>query len=295
MSKNLLRRLAGNSHGAFKEFIDSFDDEPRIAWYPSAGMDLRDLLYLHQNFSLKFPANRPELELPQLFIHTDYFPWNHSGFLDSKVIYSDDRTEMVVQTIEELPRVDLPLDPKIVEFPDGNAETGRVIFLKIKVTSNVLGEYTLPLVYIFAENAAFCEHMALPENAKFSYIIHVRYGGGFGGGGKSTGSWLVPILLKLGCKIFVTDGSHSDQEADLYIKNNFQNIRHSKKYRCTLEPIRVISSRLWSDYGNVSWNLVNAIEKNTADQKLIISNIPYYVAGWKKYDGLEGNSHFTVY
>lgn len=250
----LLRQLAGGSKGPFSQLVNNLVNEPRIAWYPSAGKDLRDLLYLHPDFAKIKPAKTTEPQPPDLFIHSDYFPWSETCFLDSEVIFFDNRTIMSVVSIEELPRIDLPLDPQIVDFPKGSKLTGRVVFLWVEVQSKSLGNYHYPLLYVFAENAAFCEKVALPHSAKFTHIIHVRYGYGYGGG-KSAGSWLLKILPSLGCEVFITDGHHYEQNGDQRVLEAFPLIAQSTK-ECKLEPIRTIDSCSWSGYGNISWNLV---------------------------------------
>ena len=50
MNRELLLNLNGNKTGQLKKFLDVFEGEPRIAWYPSAGEDFRPLLYLHPKF-----------------------------------------------------------------------------------------------------------------------------------------------------------------------------------------------------------------------------------------------------
>lgn len=60
MSKELLSNLNGNKSGHLKRFIDEFDGDPRIAWYPSAGTDFRALLYQHPSYSQLHPASQNE-------------------------------------------------------------------------------------------------------------------------------------------------------------------------------------------------------------------------------------------
>ena len=196
MSKKLLLDLNGSKKGVFSKWIDNFDGEPRIAWYPSAGEDFRDLLYLHPKFSKHNPAMKPEPQAPDIFLHTDYFPSTTSKFLDDHTIHIDDRTKVSVKTIEELPRCDLPLDDQIVDLP-GSLATGRVIFLEIDIHSDVLGRFSFPLIYAFVENAAFCAEKVLPLEGLFSHIVHGRFGGGLGGGGKSTGNLVVECFEQI--------------------------------------------------------------------------------------------------
>jgi hypothetical protein len=129
MSLELLNALKGQTKGAFHRYLESLHGEPRIAWYPSAGDDFRDLLYLSTAYSKWNPVEH-EPSPPDFFLHTDYFPWKSSTFCDSYNIHKDERTKVSIRDreIEELPRCDLPLDPGIVDS-DGSIATGRVIFM----------------------------------------------------------------------------------------------------------------------------------------------------------------------
>ena len=254
MSKKLLYELNGTTKGNFRQFLDGFKGYPRIAWYPSAGEDFRDLLYLHPSFVKKYPAFKSEPRHPDIFLHTDYFPWKSSNFLDNRTIYMDGRTRISVATIEQFPRIDLPLDAGIVDFPEGSHATGRVIFLEIDVQSDVLGSFRAPVIYAFVENAAFCAKKILPFDGRFSHIIHVRYGGGLGGGGESSGAWLHNILKQVHCEVYITDGSACMQSGDELAIRLYPELGESQDYE--LEKIRIIQSEKWSDHGNVSWNIV---------------------------------------
>ena len=181
MSKELLINLNGNKKGLFHKWLNNFDGDPRIAWYPSSGTDFRDLMYLHSEFAKQNPASQPDPQEPDIFLHTDYFPWKRSKFLDTPEIYRDDRTRITVKAIEELDRCDLTLDDQLVDSPKGSVATGRVIFLEVEVSSTVLGNYSYPVVYAFVDNASFCAKKMLPINARCSHIVHVRFGGGLGG------------------------------------------------------------------------------------------------------------------
>jgi hypothetical protein len=255
MSKKFLQHLNGNKNGEYNQWLNEFKGEPRIAWYPSAGEDFRDILYLNPNFSKQNPSSKPDPQSPDIFIHTDYFPWSTSSFLDRSTIHHDDRTSITVKLIEELPRCNLPLDNKIVDFPQGNHVTGRVLFLKVNVVSNELGEFSVPVVYAFVENSVFCAKNILPQNAVFSHIIHVRYGGGCGGGGKSSGIWLLNILRKLQCECFITDSHYTRQSGDERTYELYPELSGTED-KSIFEQIRVVQSAGWSGHGDVSWNIV---------------------------------------
>lgn len=140
MSKNLLHNLSRNQYGTFRKYLDSLEGEPRIAWYPSAGEDMRDLLYLSRAYKLQNPASQKEPEPPTFFLHTDYFPWSTSTFLDTPIVHTDERTTITVKSIEELPRLELPLDSRLVDSPRGRRVTGKVAFMELDVQSARLSQ-----------------------------------------------------------------------------------------------------------------------------------------------------------
>lgn len=254
MSRQLLLSLNGNKNGYLKKYLDDFNGEPRIAWYPSAGIDFRALLHLHPNYAKLHPANANEPASPDLFLFTDYFPWDRSTFLDSKIIYSDHRTTITVVNIEELPRLHLTLHEKFVDYPEGSSATDRAIFLKVKVESDILGSYYYHVLYAFAENVAFYCNKLAPNNAIISHIIHVRHGAGFGGGGKVSGGWLFNILHKLKCELFITDGDQGFNEATEFAIQYCPSIPNESQVNLT--QIRFLHRRYWSNLDHITWNIV---------------------------------------
>jgi len=255
MSKKFLYSLNGNANGRFRRYLDSIQGEPRIAWYPSAGTDFRPLLYLHPGFAEISKPSYPEPMPPDIFLFSDYFPWKESDFLDTTKIYFDDRTEVRVRGIEELPSVNLNLDKQIVDFPEGSDATGRVVFLDVNISSAILGEFTFPVLYVFIENESFCANKILPMHGQISHVIHVRYGGGAGGGGKSTGRWLLNILKQIGCEVFIHDGHFFMQDGDEAAMAMYPALA-GPCIPPLSETIRVIKSEAWSNYGVVCWDLL---------------------------------------
>jgi len=67
VSRELLNALAGATAGAFRQWLDEFEGEPRVAWYPSVGRDFRDLLYLSRKISELYPPSKPEPLPPDVF------------------------------------------------------------------------------------------------------------------------------------------------------------------------------------------------------------------------------------
>ena len=257
MTRRLLTDLNGNCTGKLKSFLDTFKGEPRIAWYPSAGEDFRALVYLHPGFAQFHPSTAPELQSPDLFLYTDYsyYPRQNSTIFENGIIYSDDRTRVFIESVEELPKLNLPLHDSIVNSPNGGSATDRAFFLRIKIESNRFGSITYPVLYAFAENETFFCKKLIPNKARISHIIQVRYGGGCGGGGKASGAWLLNVLNKLNCEVFITDGHHNWQSGDRAALRLCPDI--PKENHSQLTPIRLVPSDSWSGHGNVSWNLVS--------------------------------------
>jgi len=254
MSKELLHHLNSNKNGSFKAFIDGFNDtDPVIAWYPSAGQDFRDVMYCSAAYSSFNPASVQEPTAPDLYIHTDYFPWTRSTFLDNKKLYEDHKSSITLLSIEDLGSVSLHVDERIVDFPQGSVATNKVLFLQLQVTSTVLGSFTVPVLYVFAENAAFCAEVLLKYNANISRVLNIRHGGGLGGGGKSTGKWLLNVLERLNCQLYIADSYDVEEDSNKDIACELYPELRNEENSVKLNTIRTIASEKWSDYGDVQW------------------------------------------
>ena len=254
MSKKLLLELNGDTKGQLNKFIEQFIGEPRIAWYPSAGTDFRALLYLHPNYSKLNPASIQEPSPPDIFLFTDYNPFMSSRILDKKIIYLDRKTRILIQDIEELPKLNLPLHEELVVSRNGGALTDKAVFMNLKIISDRLGIFSFPVLYAFAVNETFYCNKLVPSQAIISHIIHVRYGGGLGGGGYATGIWLLNVLKVLRCELLISDGRYDWRKGDFFALEFCKSIPRFPS--SNLMPIRVIKSQDWSCYGNVHWNLI---------------------------------------
>jgi hypothetical protein len=255
MSDALLRQLNGSRPTNFSRWLDGRVTTPRIAWYPSAGEDFRDLLFLSSQYCEAFPLPNGAAEpaVPDLFLHTDYFPWTTSRFLDSLNLHDDGRTSIFIRSSEELQPCDPGLDPEIVHFPEGSAATGRVVFLELDVNSRFLGSFTARVLYVFACNEAFCARYLLPSDAARSHIVHVRYGGGCGGGGSASGRWLKNVVRRLHCEYFIHDKHFYPQSGDERAYKLFPSLQGDEDVG-PHQLLRRIPSRQWSDHGDVVWD-----------------------------------------
>ncbi len=85
-------------------------------------------------------------------------------------------------------------------------------------------------------------------------MIHVRYGGGLGEGGRASGVWILGVLNKLHCKVFITDGHYAMQDGDKSAMKLYPNLKGKPPSK--MKEIRMIEGRKWSDYGDVRWYIL---------------------------------------
>jgi len=279
MSKQFLYSLNGDNQAGFKNFLDKFSGQPRIAWYPSAGLDFRALLYLSGYNCKLFPPLESlllsEPGSPDIFLYTDcnedFFNsnFNHLGIeipkskflatlgdaedLGAWALFDDGRTRIEVKYFENLPEISCRSDKEIV-CCSSKRPLRKVVYVELKVISNVLGTYKVPLVYINAENEGFCSKYLL-GNTSISHVIHVRYGGGMGGGGYASGVWLKNVLKNLQTEVFITDGHHDLQDGDNAALKLYPNLKGNKE-TCPMLMYKTVSDVSWSNHGDVKWNLV---------------------------------------
>ena len=301
MPRKLLLDLNGTSDGLFRRWLDNCASEPRIAWYPSAGLDFRAIFFLHENFSNWRPASKTEPPPPDIFLYTDFglesepFP-----FFENNCLLDDGHTRVTVKEVEELPRCDLPVEESIVTFAPSSS-IGRVLFFNVEVVSDRFGTITKPVIYAFVENSAFCAKKIIPNKGKLSHVIHVRYGGGFGGS-RASGCWLLNILRKVNCEIFITDGHLKIGRGEPTVYRLFPTLRGNED-RSQLEQIRVIPGVCWSGHGDVSWNLIKPGEEPIAEVHVFeVAQRPRTAKGNKDiehtFDSLEldlfGNNNSSI-
>jgi hypothetical protein len=167
-------------------------------------------------------------------------------------LLDDGRTTISLVDVEELPALLTPLHAGIVDFPDGGVGTGRVLVMRLLVESTLLGAFERPVLYAFIENSAFAGRIASPAGAAFSHLIHVRYGGGFGGS-KTAGGWLQYALAALSVELFISDGSTDMRPADDLIRQLYPHIWRPVP---PLLHVRTVPSTSWSDHGDVQWHVV---------------------------------------
>lgn len=251
MSRELLESLAGRRNTHLSRWLAAHPGEPRVAWYPSAGTDLRDVLYLNPGYRTVNPPVIEEPDAPTVFVHTDYFIGDHSTFLDTPIVHRDDNTTIRVGDIEELPRLELPLHEDLVAFGPSVA-THRVVFFTAHVDSHRLGRFTSPILYVFSENAAFCSECLLRHAARISHVVQVRYGHSLGGGRAAPG-WIRGQLSRLGAEVFVTDTAHDGFCLHEAVLEHFPVLSGPDVDPADWPVIRRLPLAHWNGYGPVTW------------------------------------------
>lgn len=273
MSKELLTKLNGTNNGSFKQFIDHNNQANiNIAWYPSAYKDFRAFLYLSENFKKENLEELKTTKCPDLYILTDYLPFEEN-FFQSNVLFEDKKTRITVIEKEWLPDLkqtkNIELIQTIGNFEPNSTLSNKVIYAKVMVQSDTLGTYFTHLIYAITYNEHFFESILKPLNVKLSHIIHVRYGGGLGGGGKATGGWLKHVLYFLKVDYFITDNHLNLQSGDhLFLKKVLKNKFLAGAHQIKLTPMKIIESSQWSNHGDVHWNLVSNLNSNKLSDEL---------------------------
>ncbi len=214
-------------------------------WYPSAGDDFRDLMFLSGSY--------PNIDVSaDLFIHTDCDPFRvfTKNSLDEKkelTLYKDDRTHISMYNINYQ-----HFSPKTKNMFSHFSSYSDISFVasgNIKIESEILGTINKKLIYIGCENEWFVANALIPNKLKIDYICHVRYGGGFGGA-NNDGQWLLKTLKTLNCKYYFSDKNIDElYESDKDVFNAYPQINGESS---VLKEITVIPSHSWSDSGDVT-------------------------------------------
>ena len=256
MSRKFLESLAGSDSRLFRRWLEAAPAEPRIAWYPSSGSDFRDIAYLSKAFADANPARQPEPPPPDLFIHTDYMAGIADRFVAEGGLYNGRHAKLKVLRHERLPLLQLPVSACSAAFPDKAIERGRVDFMEVSFQTPDLGTIEAPLLFISAENAAFCDRTLLPLAAHVSHIVQVRYGHGFGGAACGP-AWLLNVFSRLRTEVFISD-EHHDRCMDWRLERLFAEMPQlgGPCEAGGLQGIRTLPESRWSRHGDVEWLLV---------------------------------------
>jgi hypothetical protein len=253
MSIEFLEAINGGADGRLRRFIELHrgGGSPRLAWYPSAGDDLRDLIYLSKEFAARNPGTLPDPAPPDLFVHTDGWLPSRFDAWGKRPAHRDSRTRITVLHRERLPDVSLPSFRDLID--ERAPCSGRADFFELRVESQPNGVFPARLLYVEAENAAFCARYLLARRARVTHLVQVRYGQGEGGA-RTCGGWLERFTEALGTEVVVSDPRLGPGHGDAWRQERcFPELRGYQAPTTSTRPIRTMRGERWSGHGDITW------------------------------------------
>jgi len=178
------------------EIINS-ETTKSIAWYPSSGLDFRDLLVLGQKKFIYdknvFANELLEFKLlPELFIHTDSaYDFENWPLVDNSIIYKDEESVYSISKSEDV-------------FSEEGVVIGKYLSINIK---SVLLEYEThqKILFLFSDNIYFFKNTILKENLSIDFLINIRDGASENGGANYSLKMLEFYLGKMNTKYLFSD------------------------------------------------------------------------------------------
>ncbi len=222
------------------ELLDS-NFKQTVAWYPSSGLDFRDLLVLGQKkfiYDKNVFANELfEFDfLPDLFIHTDSaYSYENWPLLSEGIIYEDKETIYTV-----------------LSTCDIVSDLGNVIgkYLNISIKSNLLLEDTNQnLLFLFSDNIEFFKNQVLKKNLKIDVLINIRDGASENGGADFSLKMLEFYLGKMNTKYLISDNFGRPPSDISKFKDDEIMMSSLKAEENTQVVLQGVKEFDWSEYG----------------------------------------------
>ena len=248
-----------------EEVVKQFE---HICWYPSAGSDLRVLLFLSDRYYDRHNVPLDEgQKLPDLYILTDLRGLNenfepreydydnglrHYSYCScepgSRILHASFKgryTDITVKKIEELNSGGFSYDPaNTVE--DCTQAYNSAILLEMEVETKKYGtinRFSADVLYISVQNEFFAKEFLIPQKTSVEYLVLIRYGYGTGGA-RIKPTWIIQLYKELGIKYLISNDKYVEMAKD----------EASNKPCPVFEELYSISGVQWSDYGPVLWN-----------------------------------------
>jgi hypothetical protein len=128
-----------------------------------------------------------------------------------------------------------------------------VEFFELEVNSDVHGPMRARLLYVQAENAAFCAKYLLAHRARITHIVQVRYGHGEGGA-RTSGAWLECFTEALGTEVLVADRFLRPGHGDAHPQERcFPELAEHRALTTVTRAIKTMRGERWSHHGDVTW------------------------------------------
>lgn len=250
------RNLLKGENQVAQQALDTFfkqieNEEEKILWYPSAGMDYRTTVEMQPERLLI--TNLPESA--NIICHTDYYhTWTnlHEPIPpEGKFFFQSNKTSILITEKHNLCFADN------VNFDYNNPYYRRyynhyfdpkpiqpiIYLLKIKIISNLGIEREAYVFYFILENYHFLEELIIKQNLPLTHFVKVREGCGFGGC-RNCISVIYSLLGNIGVKYLLVDGEiHYSRSIHDAIAMRW-NINHKNIKLTKLNDIRIH----WSSY-----------------------------------------------
>ena len=204
LTMKLQNILVGDTPKAQDALDELFGDlkEEKILWYPSAGFDYRDIL--------EMTAPRRELhgikEPPNIICHTDYSP-GLTGLDKNIIVVYPGTTVRIMEkyalSLQKEAQVVYRVNPEYA-YLDGALLQPKIYLLKLRITSDTLGEIPATVLFFLFENHNFLEEVILKHGLRITHFVKVRDGSSFGGNGMCS-SVFYPLLGNIGVKYLIAD------------------------------------------------------------------------------------------
>ena len=212
-----------------------------IAWYPSSGLDFRDLLVLGQKkfiFDKNVFANELfEFEvLPSLFIHTD-------------IAYNSDNWPLVNEgVIDE----DEETVYSIISSEDVISEEDNVIgkYLSISLKSILLeNETNQNMLFLFSDNIDFFKNTILKKSINIDFLINIRDGASENGGADYSLKMLEFYLGKMKTKYLISDNFGRSPKDISKFKNDSEMMEALNSEQNKPTVLQGLKEWSWSEFG----------------------------------------------
>ena len=196
----------------WREFLSRFAKTPqRVAYYPSAGRDLRPLLYWKAE-GLKDRGIEPPAEYnePDLWLFSDYFPDAAANFFDTRTLHFDDRTWIRILDFCEIRPVpgefEFRVNRDYTDLSSSHA-TGKAVWFRAQVASDRMESYEVDAIYFFYENVNLISQLFMRHKVPVTHLAWKRDGGSGNGGGKLVHGFLrsLPAAMQTQWFIFWND------------------------------------------------------------------------------------------
>jgi len=170
--------LEGDTPEAKDALDELFGDlkEERILWYPSAGFDYRDIL--------EMTPPRRELhgikEPPNIICHTDYdLGLTGLGNEIQDIRHIDPITtvrimEKYALSLRDKAQVFYRVNPEYADFPASAPSQPTIYLLKLRITSDALGEIPATVLFFLFENHNFLKQVILKHGLRIT--LSSRFG-----------------------------------------------------------------------------------------------------------------------